>query len=639
MHRLSLTRLWIAFLAITLALRAESIVFPPDSGVVDVTRSPYFARGDGHTDDTEAIQQALIDHPSTNQIIYLPNGVYLVSGALRWPGTGDGEYNERATILQGQSRSGTVIRLTDYAPGFNNSGRPKALLWTGASQSKHYRNAIRNLTVHTGAGNPGAIGIQFLANKQGCVRDVTLIAGTHGAPVGLDLGHAEQLGPLFVQKVRIEGFDIGVSLSNPVHSVTLEDLELVGQSVAGIRNRGQVVNLRGVRSTNGVPVIQNSDPIGFITLTEGIFQGLTSKRPQPSIINKGICFARQLRTPGYTNAIENRAGNGAGMVGPEVREFVSHAIVNIHPAPQYALYLPIEDAPELPWDPPSAWSSPLQFGSLPNERKDASAAIQAAIDSGATTVYLPNGSWTIRKTVEIRGKVRRIIGCEARIITEVPGGRPAFRIMPGSSPILRIERLDLDPPQTPFLEKASSGTLILADIFGAGLIWSAKGDLFIEDVASMLPWTLPAGARVWARQWCVEVNGTKIINDGATAWILGLKTEHPGTLVDTRNQGKTELLGALCVSNGTWKLDPMFRIDNASATFSVGETSLNGTPFSSIVVETRNGLTRSLSSQGISQDLPLPGRIGGIALPLFSGYHGIGDVAPKSGIPMNKAGK
>ena len=166
MHRLFLTRLFFALLAAVPAVRAESIVFPKDAGIIDVTQSPYFAKGDGKTDDTEAIQQALIDHPAENRIIYLPNGVYVLSGPLRWPGDEDAERSQRATILQGQSRAGTVLRLTDYAPGFSNSGRAKALLWTGASLSKHYRNADRNLTVHTGQGNPGVIALQFLANKK-----------------------------------------------------------------------------------------------------------------------------------------------------------------------------------------------------------------------------------------------------------------------------------------------------------------------------------------------------------------------------------------------------------------------------------------------------------------------------------------
>ena len=46
-------------------------IFPADAGVVDVTRPPYDAKGDGKTDATKAIQKALDDHPNSNRIIYL----------------------------------------------------------------------------------------------------------------------------------------------------------------------------------------------------------------------------------------------------------------------------------------------------------------------------------------------------------------------------------------------------------------------------------------------------------------------------------------------------------------------------------------------------------------------------------------
>ncbi len=96
---------------------AENIAFPADAGVVDVTKAPYGARGDGRTDDTAAIQRALDDHPDQGAILYFPNGTYLVSDTLRWGGTAD---RQRETVFWGQSRAGTVIQLRDHCPGFDS---------------------------------------------------------------------------------------------------------------------------------------------------------------------------------------------------------------------------------------------------------------------------------------------------------------------------------------------------------------------------------------------------------------------------------------------------------------------------------------------------------------------------------------
>ena len=623
-------------LSFALAARAEDIVFPPDAGVVDVTKSPYFAKGDGKTDDTEAIQQAFLEHPNGNKIIYLPNGTYLISATLRWPGGEDEEKAERATILQGQSRAGTVIRLLDYAPGFGNSGRPRPMVWTGDGQAFHQRNAVRNLTLNSGQGNAGAIGLQFMANGQGCVRDVTIMAGGKSGLVGLDMAYEDHIGPCLIQRVRVEGFDVGIAAANSVYSMTMENIELVGQLVAGIRNRGQAVSIRQLRSTNSVVALQNTDATGFVTLVEAVLQGLPAKRPSPAIHNKGFLFARQIATPGYTNAIENRTGFVEGASGPEVREFVSHPIFNIFPAPQYALFLPAEETPEVPWDAPGAWAGPLAFGGKGDGAHDDSAAIQAAIDSGAATVYLPNGVWKIQHPVELRKNVRRIIGCEARVVVEVPVGQAAFRLVDGTAPVVTVERIEFQPAQRLFIEQASSRKLVLSSCEGVSLNWTGKGDVFLEDVSSRLPWTIPAGRRLWARQLCLDCNGTKILNDGGQFWVLGLKVELPGTLIDTRSGGKTELLGGLCFSNGTWKQDPMFRIVDASATFSISEVPVGGYAYQTIVTETRRGVTRQMTSRGPSQDQPLPDHLGGIALPLYTGYDGIGAVAPKTLLPNLK---
>jgi hypothetical protein len=136
-------------------------------------------------------------------------------------------------------------------------------------------------------------------------------------------------------------------------------------------------------------------------------------------------------------------------------------------------------------------------------------------------------------------------------------------------------------------------------------------------VSSTGPWVF-SGHRVFARQLHVAYEGTKILNTNATVWILGLTTELSGTMVRTVGGGKTEVLGALCVSSGGWKADPMFAVEDAQATFHVSEASFGRAPYQTIVAETRKGRTLKLASRTRTADRQLPERLGGVMVPFFT---------------------
>ena len=101
----------------------------------------------------------------------------------------------------------------------------------------------------------------------------------------------------------------------------------------------------------------------------------------------------------------------------------------LFPSPDRMLHLPIEEVPNVPWEVDiKKWSGPHHHttgrpgsgSGFPNDGADDSAALQAAIDSGATTIYLPNGTWEIHRTIHVRKNVSRIVGCEARLIGNKP---------------------------------------------------------------------------------------------------------------------------------------------------------------------------------------------------------------------------
>jgi hypothetical protein len=92
---------------------AENIVFPPNSGIIDITKPPYSADNTGKTDVSAIFTKALADErgqPSWHaRIVYLPNGTYMVRAAIKQK---EAPYTV-GPHLQGQSKAGTVIRLAD----------------------------------------------------------------------------------------------------------------------------------------------------------------------------------------------------------------------------------------------------------------------------------------------------------------------------------------------------------------------------------------------------------------------------------------------------------------------------------------------------------------------------------------------
>ena len=125
--------------------------------------------------------------------------------------------------------------------------------------------------------------------------------------------------------------------------------------------------------------------------------------------------------------------------------------------------------------------APQRFGAQASSEADASAAIQQAIDSGATTVFLPHGDYQIGHTIVIRGNVRRVIGCKANlsVVTPLKGeAQPVFRFAAGSGPFwfmeddaartLVLRRLAINFQAADAFHGSGPGTVFLEDVVGRG---------------------------------------------------------------------------------------------------------------------------------------------------------------------------
>ena len=588
------------------AYNPKRFVAPADAGLIDVTKAPYFAIPNDDQDDTAAIQRALSDHPNSNAVIYLPDGVYIITDTLRWPAGTSGSHAQKRTHLQGQSTEGVVLRVPDAHPHFRDEDQPRAVIWTGEKPAQRFRNSIRNLTVDVGLNNPGAIAVQYIASNQGSVRHLDLIAGEGSGLIGLDLGYTDEQGPCLIKGVRIYGFAVGLSAKTVVNSITIEDLLLENQRQVGLSNDGQVISIRGLMSRNRVPAIENLNRDGLITLLDSELVNLPVaghlREHMPAIRNvEGAVLVRNTLVNGYASGVENLAEQGTREHAPagNIIAYASHRPMHATPAPEGAELgdhwrLSAPETPLAPQPPVDRWAGPHQFGGSSTDEEDDTDAVRAAIASGAEVIYFPHSpkgstGWMIQGEIHLPAHVRRVTALEGRVV-----GDAVFVVAEMDEYPIVFDRFDFLYRRIG-VENRTSRTVTLSGItfdrrrlgyWGAGL---NRGDLFLEDVCGNA-WFFDQ-TRVWARQLNPESKGTKVVNRGGTFWVLGLKTEQGGTIVKTTNNGHTEINGGFIYSQGAEKTSPMFFVegDKSTLTATVAETTWTRNNFPVLIHVVRRG--------------------------------------------------
>ncbi|MBO9998033.1 MAG: hypothetical protein J7641_03330 [Cyanobacteria bacterium SID2] len=575
----------------------------------------YGAKGDGVTDDTAAILAAMAD----NRAVYFPDGTYLVSETLRWS-------DDRRLLIQGESRDNTIIKLEDNIESFGNTATPQPVieLFGGGSTGQAFQNSIFDITVDVGSGNAGAIGVAFQNNNQGGLRDVTIRSSdpNFAGHTGLALT-TPWPGPALVKNVSIEGFDVGVATDHNEYSNVFENLSLSNQNVAGFLNEGNISTFRGLTSDNSVPAIRNTDGRGIVTVIDSTLNGGSAGNSAIEM-QAGSLYARNVSTSGYDSALDN---NGVVVPGNSIDEYVSQKIHSAFPSGQVSLNLPIEDTPEVFYDDVANWISVTDFGAVPNDGLDDTSAIQAALDAGGATVYFPQGNYNISDTLTVGNGVQTITGLSYQTSLTIDDplksqNLPVFRIE-NTTNTVSIERFSGSAGGGSFywFDQATTQPLVLRNILtSSGTAYQNSvtgGKLFIEDV-TIAGWEFNQ-QQVWARQLNPEIADTNIINNGSDLWILGLKTEKEGIVLENINGGRTEVLGGLIYPSGGGDRIPVDRpafINNESqlTIAGVGESRYGVGSYEILVEDTQNGVTEQiLNTTAFTQ------RGNGFLIPLYAG--------------------
>jgi sugar lactone lactonase YvrE len=120
------------------------------------------ARGDGTTDDTAVLQQAI----TTHRTVYLPMGHYVVTDTLRL---------RTDSVLVGLHPNATQLVVPDRTPAFQGVGGPKPLL----EAPKGGTTIVIGIGLYTNGINPRAVAAKWMAGAHSMMNDVRFLGG-HG---------------------------------------------------------------------------------------------------------------------------------------------------------------------------------------------------------------------------------------------------------------------------------------------------------------------------------------------------------------------------------------------------------------------------------------------------------------------------
>ena len=581
------------------ALLAASQMQFPDGFMTSV--KTYGAVGDGVTDDTAAIQRALADGRSSAtadyfgrpKALFFPAGTYLVRDTLRWNGC--------CVTIQGSGPATSTIRLAPGSSGFGDPAHPKPLLLTPAGNMSFHQN-IWDIAFSVGAGNPGATALSYISNNVGSIHDVSVRSEDGTGHAGLDLTR-QYAGPLMVRDLAVQGFDVGVDIANGEYGSTFEGLTVAQQSIAGVRNSNHPLFLRAFESTNTVPALTNIG--GFVVLLDATLNGGSASNS--GLVTNSTMYARNVTSSGYKSTSLNTLGGASSATDGSVKELLAGTPLTLTGVLKPAsLNLPIAETPSYVSTSLPDWApfKPRWYGDT--------AGLQALLNSGAHTIYFPFGAYFAYNevTVTVPDTVNRIVGFSSVINGGggLNGGGIRFVVSGKSSTPLVLEQFGYGPKVT---HTGSRAVAIKDTQLKDYQTAPGAGSIFFEDVG-MGTFTLQKGQRMWARQLDDEAGATRITNAGGSAWIMGLKTERAGTVIDTQAGGYTELLGALIYPAGNVpSTDVAFRSTDAKVSYMYTEqVYCAACGYATQILETRSGVTGKITASPKN-----PFRV-----PLFVGY-------------------
>jgi len=550
--------------------------------IIDVTKAPYHVRGSGDPADADHNTKAFIavydfimreldkygdmqrkvTQPSStacSYIIYIPDGVYYVndtliySGPVRKVAQVQREYCVWLRFI-GQSRRNTIIRLIDNCPGFGDKANPRPIVSFGKKRDVNpmkANNAIKNLTIDAGKGNPGATAIRWTSANNGQANELLIRSGDGQGFVGYDFAMGGPCG--YFRDIIVEGFDYGIRIGTHkryFYNPTLEYVTVKNQNKAGILCEAGSGTLRKIRSENSVPAIKITDAYTHAVVLDSNFTGGSSVNPAIDIVDVngvGHLFARNVWVYGYACGVRK---DGVVTELGSVTEYVSDPIMKLSPdMPDTSTNLPIEELPFFAWEQDlSKWTTAGEG----NGTTDDSAAIQKAMnDTTKSVFYFPGRHYRIGPAVSIPAHIKVVDFMFARISGSTP-----FRVSEDSTdPILFRDLCKSGSRARILIEQDCMRTVcteLVPGRFGnPGNYPGSKAFLCSSNISRYDKDYGITNANIFWRWGNDEYRDHLFhIGENCRVVILGYKTEGGGVGFDIAPSSKVEILGGVHTNHG-----------------------------------------------------------------------------------------
>ena len=493
------------YLAAATPARAQ---VPP--GFFDVSTVPGVDPS-GATDSTAGLNRAIEMARNADAVAYFPPGDYRIRDTLRgaigtWMSrTGPCTRRGGEVVLMGAYRGDRPrLVLENGSPGFGDPSAPKPVVHVFLPNPQPgdpdrerancaFRSGIVNLEIVLGD-NPGAVGVKFDGAQESFVQGVRVDArggfagfshlpGRSSVSIGLEVvggRHGLWLrdGSLGAQLVGLTLRDqtAAAIVTGVWRGISVTGFEIRGpgpavEALSGNPQLGNVVLIDGtVEQTRPGPLVQTTSR--FVGLRNVFVRGATAVVPGgPALPSSGwTAVMRHANLPAASRFSGNGVAGAAALVDGSP---VTEPELTIRPVAMPPSDLVARHLFELPsWDRPGTVDV-RDFGAVPDDGEDDTAALQAAIDRGGD-VFLPAGRYLVSAPLRLGADVRLFGAFRHNSVLDAdPAWRPA-------SQTWMVETVD-DPEASTYL-----GDLLIdhptdASLLLSGVRWRAgRRSLFVR---------------------------------------------------------------------------------------------------------------------------------------------------------------